>query len=158
LLNVPPSLILAVLVLSGRVEPWHLYATGLMAAIVQVFQQPARQALVPESVDRTRLTNAIGLNSIAFNVSRSLGPALAGGLIALLGAGGSYLVQAGIYGLTTYWTAALHLPNRAPSTGGAGQRRPSFLASTAEGWRYIVRHQTIRTARLTGMMAQFCGR
>jgi MFS family permease len=158
LLNVPPAVVLAILVVTGRVEPWHLYVTGLMASIVQVFQGPARQALVPESVDRARLTNAIGLNSIAFNVCRSIGPALAGGLIALLGAGGSYLVQAVIYVVTTLLTLQLRLPNHAPHTVGAEFRRPdSFLASTGEGWAYILAHPTIRTTMLVAMMAQFLG-
>jgi MFS family permease len=158
LLNVPPALILGILVISGRVEPWHLYATGLAAAIVQVFQQPARQALIPESVDRARLTNAIGLTSIAFNVSRSVGPAIAGAIIALVGAGGSYLVQALIYGLTTLAALQLRLPNLPSTTPGGNVERPrSFLASTVEGWQYIAAHETIRTAMLVSVMAQFLG-
>jgi predicted MFS family arabinose efflux permease len=156
MLNVLPALSLAVLVWTGRVQPWHLYATGLAAAIVQVFQGPARQALVPESVDRTRLTNAIGLTSIAFNVSRSVGPALAGGLIAWLGAGGSYFVQALMYAITTVWTAQLRLPDRPTGSGPTGRRR-SFIGSAVDGWRYIAGHPTIRITMLVAMMAQFFG-
>jgi MFS family permease len=157
LLNLPAALLLSILVFTGRVEPWHLYATGLIAAIAQVFQGPARQALVPESVDRTRLTNAIGLNSIAFNLCRSTGPALAGGLIAVAGAGGSYAVQAVVYAVTTLWTLQLSLPNHAPRSEETEQRRFSFIASTADGWRYIAGHPTIRSTMLVAMMAQFLG-
>jgi MFS family permease len=158
LLNIPPVVVLALLVITGHVEPWHLYATGLAAAIVQVFQNPARQALVPESVDRNRLTNAIGLNSVAFNVSRSLGPALAGVLIAVVGPGGSYLTQAGLYALTALWGFQLRLPNHAPGSAKSATRvTPSFFASTVEGWRYIASHPTIRVALLTAVVAQFFG-
>jgi MFS family permease len=156
LLNVPPAVVLALLILSGRVEPWHLYATGLISGIVQVFQNPARQALVPEAVERTQLTSAIGLNSVAFNVTRSVGPALAGTLIALVGAGGSYLVQAFFYGMTAYWSLLLRLPNYAPVHPDA-PRRPSFLTSIVDGWRYIGTHVTIRTALLMAVLAQFFG-
>jgi len=157
LLNVIPNLTLAGLVISHRVEPWHLYATGLFAAITQVFQGPARQAMVPESVDRARLTNAVGLNSIAFNMSRSAGPAVAGILIALVGAGGSYLVQAVVTALTAFWAWQLRLPNRARRRDSVSSPARSFARSTWEGWGYIVAHPTIRVAMLTSAMARFFG-
>src|SRR5581483_5034313 len=86
------NLVLGFVILQGHIEPWHVYTTGIVAATVQVFQLPARQAMVPESVDRAHLTNAIGLNSIAFNISRSLGPAISGAIVAAVGPGGSYIV------------------------------------------------------------------
>ncbi len=156
-LNIPPALGLGLLVLTGRVEPWHVYATGFIAAVVQVFQQPARQALIPESVDPRRLTNAIGLASIAFNLSRIVGPAVAGGLIAVVGAGGSYVVQALIYAISAVLTAMLRLPNRAPPSSTERVQQPSFFASIVEGWRYIASHATIRTALIVSTLAQMFG-
>src|SRR5437764_1152096 len=84
--------LLAGLVITGHVQPWHVYATGFVVSILQVFQQPARQAMVPEAVDRAHLTNAIGLNSVAFNASRTVGPAVSGAIVAVVGPGGSYIV------------------------------------------------------------------
>jgi MFS family permease len=145
--NVVTNVVLGLLILQGGVEPWHIYATGAISSIVQVFQVPARQAMVPESVARTHLTGAIGLNSLAFNVSRSLGPALAGAVIAGIGAGGSYLIQSVIYLLSTMWTLQLRLPNRAPTAGPSrAQGGRSFVGSTVDGWRYIFHHVTIRSA------------
>jgi MFS family permease len=156
--NAVANLMLGMLILHGGVEPWHVYATGLIASTVQVFQQPARQAMVPESVDRGHLTNAIGLNSIAFNVSRMLGPAAAGAMIALVGPGGSYVTQAGIYLLSTVWTLQLSLPNRAPTIGAARTREEgSFVTSTVAGWRYVAGHQTIRTGLLVSIVISFFG-
>jgi MFS family permease len=156
--NAVANVMLGVLILHGGVEPWHVYATGLIASTVQVFQQPARQAMVPESVDRRHLTNAIGLNSIAFNMSRMLGPAVAGAIIALVGPGGSYLTQAGIYLLSTAWTLQLRLPNRAPTAGvGRPREAGSFLTSTVAGWRYVAGHPTIRTGLLVSLVISFFG-
>jgi predicted MFS family arabinose efflux permease len=150
--------LLGLLILQGGVAPWHVYLTGLIAATVQVFQQPARHAMVPESVDRAHLTNAVALNSIAFNMSRSLGPAAAGLVIALFGPGGSYLIQAGIYLLSTVWTVQLRLPNRAPSHGGShGHAERTFAQSTVDGWRYILHHPTIRTGLLVSAVVSFFG-
>ncbi len=153
-INALANILLGTLILTGGVHVWHVYATGLVAATVQVFQQPARQAMLPESVDSAHLTNAIGLNSLIFNVSRSLGPAAAGALIALVGPGGSYLAQGALFGLSTVWTAQLLLPNRPPSLGS---RPRSIAASTWEGWRYVAAHPTIRTAMIVSVVAAFFG-
>ena len=83
------NVILATLVLLHRVQPWHVYATGFLAGTVQAFQQPARQTLISDIVGARHLMNALALNSMALNVSRAVGPALAGVLIALIGAHGS---------------------------------------------------------------------
>src|SRR5437867_10288888 len=51
-INAILNLILAVLVLTGHVAPWHVYVTGFFAGIVMAFQNPARQSLIPELVDK----------------------------------------------------------------------------------------------------------
>jgi MFS family permease len=158
-INALANVVLGMLILQGGVHPWHVYATGLINSTVQVFQQPARQAMVPESVDRAYLTNAIALNSIAFNMSRSLGPAVAGAIIAWIGAGGSYIVQGGIYMVSSIWTAQLSLPNQPPvdSEARAHEARRTFVGSTVHGWRYILGHETIRTALFASAVVSFFG-
>src|SRR5262245_37492708 len=71
----------AALIFTGQIRPWHVYVTAVLIAIVQVFLQPARAALISDSVPPNNLTNAIGLNAVVFNAARSTGPALAGVLI-----------------------------------------------------------------------------
>ena len=142
--------LLAVLILNGQVQPWHVYATALGAAIVQVFQNPSRQALVSESVAPQHLTNAIGLNSMGFNGSRTIGPAVAGGLIAAVDTGGSYVVQALLYVGATYWSFQLRPGSRA--SAGHPHGRPSIAASTVEGWRFVFHHEAIRTGILVAMV------
>ena len=66
--------VLALLILTGYIQPWHVYATAFGMAIVQTFHQPARAAMVADAVP-PHLTNAIGLTSIMFNMARSTGPA-----------------------------------------------------------------------------------
>ena len=147
-------LVLGALIFAGLVAPWHVYATALGTAIVQTFQQPARQSLVSDSVPLGHLTNAIGLNSIAFNVSRSLGPALAGGLIAGWGTGAAYIAQSGLYAAATGWTLRLQSgTHREEGTGRAHSR--SFLGSNAEAWRFIAGSEIVRTGILVSMLASF---
>jgi hypothetical protein len=62
---------LALLIVTGQIQAWHVYATAFGMAVVQTFQQPARAAMIADLVPSSHLTNAIGLNSIIFNVARS---------------------------------------------------------------------------------------
>lgn len=143
---------IALLIITGQIQAWHVYVTAFGMAIVQTFQQPARAAMISDAVPPSHLTNAIGLNSIVFNVSRSTGPALAGLLIALFGTGASYAVQAALYLLATLSTIPLR-PERRFSAGSHGAGIASFGQSIIEGWKFSWRNGNIRAALLILMFA-----
>src|SRR6266540_2306072 len=145
-------LLLTGLIFTGQIAPWHVYATAFASAAVQAFQQPPRQSLVSESVPAANLTNAIGLTSIAWNVSRSLGPALAGALIAAWGTGAAFLGQAALLAAATVWVLQLQ-PALRFHDGTSRPRRPSFLAANVEALRFIRRSETVRTGMLVLMLA-----
>jgi len=79
--------VLGVLALTGLARPWHVYVLAFLFGTAAAVDTPARQAFVNEMVPRDRLQNAVGLNSVSFNIGRLLGPATAGVLIAWLGSG-----------------------------------------------------------------------
>jgi MFS family permease len=144
--------VLAVLIVMDHVQPWHVYATAAAMAVIQAVHQPARAAMVADAVPAHHLTNAIGLNSIGFNVARSTGPALAGVLIAALGIASSYVVQTGCYLLavvTTVWLGSTPVA----ATSGHAQRGASFAQSVVEGWSFSWRNTTVRTGLLITMCA-----
>jgi MFS family permease len=148
--------IMALLILSGHVEPWHVYAIAIGGAVVQVFQLPARQVMTSDAVPPHHLTNAIGLNSVAFNGSRTIGPAVAGVLIAVADTGGSYLVQAVLLAVSTVWTIQLQREQN-PALRSQGRKGPqsSFLASTLDGWRFVLQTEAVRTGMAVMMLVAF---
>lgn len=79
--------VLAAVVISGQVTVGWVYAMAFVLGCAAAVDHPARQALVGEVVPRDDLANAVALNSATFNLSRILGPALGGVLIALWGVG-----------------------------------------------------------------------
>lgn len=81
------SLLLGVLALSGEAQIWMVYVLSFLFGVGAAFDVPARQSFVSEMVGPDDLTNAVGLNSAAFNTARIIGPALAGLLIAVFGGG-----------------------------------------------------------------------
>jgi MFS family permease len=87
------SLVLAALAGLGWMTPTLLVICGLAAGIVNAADVPARMAFVMEMVGRGDLVNAVGLNSLLFNVARAVGPALGALLLPLLGASLCFLVN-----------------------------------------------------------------
>jgi MFS family permease len=89
------ALILSILVLTDRIEVWHIVSLSIFLGIVTAFDNPTRQAFVVEMVeDKNDLGNAIALNSFMFNSARLIGPSVAGILIAVVGEGICFLLNA----------------------------------------------------------------
>lgn len=86
--------VLGVLALTGAVAAWHVYLLALLLGMVTVVDNPTRQSFVPEMVGRQQLRNAVSLNSANFQAARLIGPAVAGVLIAAVGSGWAFLINA----------------------------------------------------------------
>ena len=141
--------IVAALIFAGRIEPWHVYVTAFGMSVVQAFQQPSRAAMIGDAVPVKHLTNAIGLNSIIFNVSRSGGPAIAGLLIAAVGTGGAYTAQAVCYFLATIWTMQLSSERSDSSRMRINHGHDeSFGKSILDGWKFSWRNEAVRASLL----------
>lgn len=91
---------LGALVLSGHAQLWQVYAfAGVLGAVTAV-DAPVRQTFVAELVPSTRLPNAVGLNSASFNAARLIGPGVAGLLIAVVGSGWVFVLNAATFAAT----------------------------------------------------------
>ena len=88
------ALILGLLVTTGAVHLWHVYVLALALGINNAFDNPARQAFVPEMVGKELVANAVPLNSTLFNAARIVGPAIGGVTIALVGVDGTFYLNA----------------------------------------------------------------
>ncbi|MEE6281427.1 MFS transporter [Georgenia sunbinii] len=93
---------LGILVLSGHAQLWHVYGFALALGIVTALDNPVRQTFVAEMVPPSSLPNAVGLNSASFNAARLIGPGVAGLLIALVGPGWIFIVNAVSFGATIF--------------------------------------------------------
>jgi len=120
---------LGVLVLSGHAELWHVYVFALLLGIVTALDNPVRQTFVAEMVPPASLPNAVGLNSASFNAARLIGPGVSGLLIAVVGPGWIFIINAlsfaaTIFSLTLMRRDELHeLPH---TSRGKGQIREGF--------------------------------
>ncbi len=82
-LSMVVNVVFAVLIVTGKMELWHIYVTAILKSLLMAFDQPARQALLPALVPPRLLMNAVALNNGTMQVSRIISASLAGGIIAL---------------------------------------------------------------------------
>ena len=84
----------AVLVTTGNIQIWHIYLLAIAQGITNAIDNPVRQAFAAEVVGREDLVNAVGLNSVQFNMARIVGPAIAGLIIGRLGTAPALFINA----------------------------------------------------------------
>lgn len=136
--------LLALLVMSGTVEIWHILALMTLLGAIIGFDTPSRQAFLLEMVgDRADLPNAIALNSSMFNLARLIGPAIAGVAIAAIGEGWVIAVNAVSYIAVLASLLLMRLPAHPRA-----HRHPGMLRHIREGFRYAFGFPPIRSILL----------
>jgi MFS family permease len=88
------ALVLAVLISADVIQIWQIILASFLAGVVNAFDQPSRQALIPDLVPRQDLAKAIALNSSAWQGASLFGPSLAGLTVALIGIAGAFYINA----------------------------------------------------------------
>jgi predicted MFS family arabinose efflux permease len=127
---------LAIDIIGGFVQPWHLPVAAFLNGSLQALLAPTQQSLVPALVPREDLTNAIGLMSAGQNMTRVIGPSIAGIVIGAAGVGPTFLVQAVAIATSFVLVLGIALPPRAPRAAGS--------AGAFEGIRLIASRPDLR--------------
>ncbi len=138
---------IAILVLSGNVEVWHVYLFSLLTSLTTAMNQPARQAFVADLMTPATLPNAIAMNSIAQNISRILGPSLAGVLTAA-SLGAPFVFVAAMRGLACINTLMMRPPQR--PIEDRPTRNP--LREIIEGFKYVLADPKTRVLLVVNML------
>jgi MFS family permease len=125
--------LLAVLLLTETAELWHLLVLQGVYGVGEAFWRPASTALLPSIVSSERLQQANALMAISVNGAYTVGPAVAGILVAAVGSGAAIAIDAVTFGVSTVALLLLRVP---------ALERPAeattFLADLREGWREFV--------------------
>ncbi len=145
---------LAGLMASGRIQVGFLAAGSFLMGAMFAFLGPTRQAFVVELVGLAQRGNAVALSQVANNLSRALGPAVAGGLLAwpAVGATGAYITMGGLYSLSVL--TILLLPS---SPARANAKETHVLEDVMAGLRYVRGQPRVRTLVLLFMSVIMLG-
>jgi MFS family permease len=129
--------VLAGLTLGGVILPWEVYVLAALRGTVLVLDAPARQALTFQMVGRDELPNAVALNSSLFNAARVIGPAIGGVVVATVGVGFCFALNAVSFLAVLVGLLLMRVQELFPvehAEEGLG-----FLRGTKEAFDYIVR-------------------
>lgn len=141
------SVLLAAITWMGLVTPWLLLLFTFLIGCGTAMSAPAWQASVGDMVPRAELPEAVGLNSMGFNIARSLGPALGGVIVAVAGAAAAFVVNAisyvGLIAVLATWRPAPRIATLPPEPLGS-----AMLA----GPRYVALSPTLRVVLLRAML------
>ena len=121
-----------VLIISGQVQPWHLFVVALVTGIFQALDEPARQSLVPSLVPRQELPSAISMGTSLWSIGQVASPGVAGLIIAYVGAGPCFLVTA-----AGFWLSVLMLGFVRARHVERDEKRHGALQEMLAGFRYI---------------------
>ncbi len=142
------------LLLGGSIAPWMVIGLSLVVGITDALSMPSFQSIVPSIVRREQIPAALALSSTQFNLSRILGPALAGVVMASVGAIGCFVLNAVSF-IPFIGVAIWILPRRGqrPPARDRFDRRHLFA-----GARVVARDPSLRSALLTVLVTSlFCG-
>jgi MFS family permease len=134
---------LAALTLMNRIQVWQIMVLAILLGFVNSFDIPVRQSFVAEMVGREDLINAIALNSSMMNAARTVGPAVAGVLVALVGEGWCFLLNGLSYLAVLIGLLFITAGNNRPY-----EHQGSRIRAIAEGFRFALDTRPIRALLL----------
>lgn len=142
-----PAVILGFLLMVNAAEVWHLYVYSAISGLGWSFNQPVRQSVMPDLIPRSHLTNAVALQSSAFQLSRLTGPAISGVVIGVFGAGAAFYLKAAFFLTVIIVTLMVNIPERVASTV-----KESALSSLGQGFAYIRQERSIMSLILLALI------
>ncbi|MFZ5428434.1 MAG: MFS transporter [Thermodesulfobacteriota bacterium] len=144
---------LAWLTLAGDVQVWQIMALAVCLGLANAVEIPTRQSFLVEMVGREDLHNAIALNSTSFHLARVLGPSLAGLLVALIGEGPCFALNALSF-LAVLWSLAAMRFERATTHGAP---RAGLKEHVKEGVCFACRTPLVREVLAVVALASLMG-
>lgn len=138
------------LLITDRLEFWHMVALGATMGCVFPLIMPARQAIVVNIVGKRGLGSAMALNMAGVNIMRVLGPAAAGFLIFAIGVEAAYAINLGLYAV-----ALIAMLSIAPVKPPAQAREVSILTNLLDGVRYVRSNKIVGMLLLYGLVPMF---
>ena len=134
----------------GAVSTWMLFAFTMLMGAANVMDRPTRMTTAFEVVPRELAVKAVALNTIGFSMMRIIGPAIAGYLIAWIGAAGSFFIQGMLYAVSGVMVLMVVFPARRRAPPGR-----SALADMIEGLRFAARDPSTRALVSVGALPYF---
>ena len=146
------AILMLVLIVTGWIEVWHIFAITMAAGLARIFQRPTAQSLGVDSVNQERIPNGVALLNAATNFALVVGPLLGGVLFDLFGPEGAYAMVAALNvlsGIAAFFIGATRV--------SAAKKGESVLTVVAQGARYVKGEQLLWSALLVAVIFNITG-
>lgn len=135
---------------NATIAVWHLILFSFLIGTLSVFDMPARQALVLDTVPRSDAPRALAINALAARIAAAFGAVLAGLVIAVLGIANSYFVIAVVFGIMGAFAATIDVTQHRNTL----VTPPPFRRAIGEAARMIFTHPAIRVLFVAGLVCE----
>lgn len=143
-----PPIALAVLVWTGQIQVWHIIVAELLRGAFLAVDQPAKQTAIVDMTGKEDVSSAIALWSSAISVTRVIGPAVAGVIVAAVGEGLCFFLNGVSYLALVAALLAITLPDPSPDA-----RRKSLAGSFVDGLKYLLGQHFLLAIASLGLAA-----
>ena len=144
---------LAILVTFNAIQVWHIFVLGAITSTTWAFEQPVRQALLPQLVRREDLVNALALNAVTWNGAGLLGPSLVGLSVGWIGIDGCFYINVISYLAVIAALLRIHIPPQSYD-----KTKTTVLQSLVDAIGYVRNHHTITTLLVVSAIFNIFGR
>ena len=149
------TLTIATIIYFDAIKWWHLLLASILQGTAFAVMMPARQAIVPEIVNRENLLNAISLSSAGGNLSRVVAPAIGGLMMGIIGIAGVYYTISILYFVSIVLIIPIK-PTQLNYSKSNGQRQ-SYTSDILDGWRYIRSNEIVLILLAVGLITVLFG-
>ena len=148
------TLVVLVLLATGRLQIWHLYITSAISGTFQALQWPAYSAAISVMIPKAQYARAHGLNSLADSGSGIVGPLLAGALIGFIGLQGILIIDIVTFLFAVGALAVVVIPSPPPSTAGS-EGGGNLWRESLYGFRYIWQRRSLLLLQMVFFSGNF---
>jgi len=147
------GVMMLLLILSGRLEVWHIFVIAMFAGMVRVFQMPSSQSMVADILPRDRIGNGAAISTVGMNLAMLIGPLVGSLLFNSFGPKGAYMAIASLYFLSGLSALGIRIAARS-----ASRERESVFQAVIGGLKHVKGNQVLWGALLLTLIIESSGR
>lgn len=132
------GILMLALILTGRLEVWHIFVITMVMGMARIFQMPSAQSMIADTLPPEKIGNGAAFNTVAMNIAMLIGPLAGGLLFKAYGPQGAYIIIAALYFSSGLFALAVRT-----TMNRSNQRRESVMRTVIEGLKYAKGQQVL---------------
>jgi predicted MFS family arabinose efflux permease len=146
------GILMLALILTGRLEVWHIFAITMVMGMARIFQMPSAQSMIADTLPPEKIGNGAAFNTVAMNIAMLIGPLAGGQLFKAYGPQGAYVIIASLYFSSGLFALAVRT-----TMSRTNRRKESVFRTVIEGLKYARGQQVLWATLLIAVIINIAG-